>query len=134
VLLDVLEGKHIGTFFKPTRESLPGIKRWIAYSAGTKGQIRVNEGAKRAILRGASLLAVGIEDVSGRFLIGEVVSIVGPDGKEFARGISNYTSEEINLIKGMNTSQIRKTLGYIRQKEVINRKRMYLKKEEKQDE
>jgi len=127
VLMDILDGKQIGTFFKPVEEGLSSIKRWIAYSAGTKGQIRVNEGAKRAIFKGASLLAVGVESISGRFLIGEVVSLVGPDGKEFARGISNYTSEEINLIKGMNTTQIRKTLGYIRQKEVINRKRMYLK-------
>lgn len=127
VLLNVLEGKHVGTFFKPAEKGLSGIKKWIAYGAGTKGQIQVNEGAKEAILKGASLLAVGIENVSGRFLIGEVVSIIGPDGKEFARGISNYTSEEINLIKGMNTAQIRKTLGYIRQKEVINRKRMFLK-------
>jgi len=131
VLLDALDGKQVGTFFKPAEEGLSGIKRWIAYSAGTRGQIRVNEGAKKAILKGASLLAVGIESVSGRFLIGEVVSLVGPDGKEFGRGISNYTSEEINLIKGMNTDQIRKTLGYIRQKEVINRKRMFLKEEEK---
>jgi len=131
VLLDALDGKQVGTFFKPAEEGLSGIKRWIAYSAGTRGQIRVNEGAKKAILKGASLLAVGIESVSGRFLIGEVVSLVGPDGKEFGRGISNYTSEEINLIKGMNTAQIRKTLGYIRQKEVINRKRMFLKEEEK---
>jgi len=130
VLLDVLEGKHVGTFFKPAEKSLPSIKKWIAYTAGTKGQILVNEGAKKAILKGASLLAVGIESVSGRFLIGEVVSLIGPDGKEFARGISNYTSEEINLIKGMNTTQIRKTLGYIRQKEVISRKRMFLKQEE----
>jgi len=131
VLLDILDGKHVGTYFKPMRRGLPGIKRWIAYGAGAKGQIKVNEGAKKAILKGASLLAVGIESVSGRFSIGEVVSLVGPDGKEFARGIANYTSEEINLIKGMNTSQIRKTLGYIRQKEVINRKRMFLKEEEK---
>jgi len=129
VLLDVLDGKQVGTHFKPAKQGLSGIKRWIAYSAGARGQIRVNEGAKKAILKGASLLAVGIESVSGRFLIGEVVSLIDPDGKEFARGISNYTSEEINLIKGMNTSQIRKTLGYIRQKEVISRKRMFLKEE-----
>jgi len=129
VLLDVLDGKQVGTYFKPAEQGLSGIKRWIAYSAGARGQIRVNEGAKKAILKGASLLAVGIESVSGRFLIGEVVSLIDPDGKEFARGISNYTSEEINLIKGMNTSQIRKTLGYIRQKEVISRKRMFLKEE-----
>ena len=129
VLLDLLDGKPVGTLFKPERKKISKIKKWIAYGAGAKGQIKVNEGAKEAILRGASLLAVGIESVSGSFQVGEVVSLVGPDGKEFARGIVNYTSEEINLIKGMNTSQIRKTLGYIRQKEVISRKRMFLMRE-----
>ena len=90
----------------------------------------MNEGAKEAVIKGASLLAVGVERVSGQFQIGEVVSLVGPDEKEFARGIVYYTSEEVNLIKGMNTSQVRKTLGYIRQKEIVIRKRMNLTERE----
>jgi len=126
VLLDILEGKQIGTYFKPLGNRMPSIKSWIAYGAGSKGQIKVNEGAKQAILEGASLLAVGIESVSGQFKIGDVVSIVGPDDKEFARGIVNYSSEEINLIKGLKTSQIKKVLGYIRRKEIIIRKLMYI--------
>jgi len=130
VLLDILDGKRVGTYFKPYQKGLPGIKRWIAYGAGAKGQIQVNRGAKEAVLKGASLLAVGISGVSGQFQVGDVVSLAGPDGKEFARGIANYTSEEVNLIKGMNTSQIRKTLGYIRQKEIVIRKRTCLAIEE----
>lgn len=126
VLLDILEGKKIGTYFKPLGSKMPSIKRWIAYGAGSKGQIKVNEGAKQAILKGASLLAVGIESVYGQFRIGDVVSIVGPDGKEFARGIVNYSSEEVNLIKGLKTQQIKKVLGYIRRKEVIVRKLMHI--------
>jgi glutamate 5-kinase len=55
-----------------------------------------------------------------------VVSIVGPDDKEFARGIVNYSSEEINLIKGLKTTQIKKVLGYIRRKEVVVRKLMHI--------
>ncbi|MBS7624090.1 glutamate 5-kinase [Candidatus Bathyarchaeota archaeon] len=126
VLIDILDGKNVGTYFKPLGGRMPSIKSWIAYGAGAKGQIKVNEGAKQAILRGASLLAVGIEDVSGQFKIGDVVSIVGPDEKEFARGIVNYSSDEINLIKGLKTSQIKKVLGYIRRNEVIVRKLMYV--------
>jgi len=132
VLLDVLDGKPVGTFFKPSRKGLPGIKRWIAYGAGSRGRIQVNEGAKKAIEKGASLLAVGIDSVSGPFQIGDVVSLVDPHGKEFGRGIVNYTSEEINLIKGMKTARIRKTLGYIRQKEIVIRKRMHLTEEEEE--
>ncbi len=130
VLLDILDGKGVGTYFKPCEKGLPGIKRWIAYGAGVKGQILVNEGAKKAILSGASLLAVGIDGVSGQFQIGDVVGLASSDGKEFARGIANYTSEEVNLIKGMRTSQVRKTLGYIRQKEIVIRKRTHLATEE----
>ncbi|MCD6465016.1 glutamate 5-kinase [Candidatus Bathyarchaeota archaeon] len=129
VILDILKGKQVGTYFKPTGR-MPAIKRWIAYGAGAKGQIKVNEGAKQAILRGASLLAAGIESVSGQFKIGDVVSIIGPDEREFARGIVNYSSEEINLIKGLKTSQIKRVLGYIRRKEVIVRKLMYIFSEE----
>jgi glutamate 5-kinase len=126
VLLDILEGKNVGTYFKPLGGRIPSIKSWIAYGAGSKGQIKVNEGAKQAILRGASLLAVGVESVSGQFKIGDVVSIVGPDEKEFARGITNYSSDEINLIKGLRSTQIKKVLGYIRRKEIIVRKLMYV--------
>jgi len=130
VLLDTLSGKQVGTVFKPDKEGLPGIKRWVGYGAGVKGQIRVNEGAKNAILKGASLLAVGVEAVSGQFQVGDVVSLAGPEGGEFARGAANYTSDEVNQTKGMSTSEIKKTLGYIRQKEVVTRKRMHLNEEE----
>ncbi|MEM1581824.1 MAG: glutamate 5-kinase [Candidatus Bathyarchaeia archaeon] len=126
VLIDILEGKQVGTYFKPLGDRMPSIKSWIAYGAGSKGQIKINEGAKQAILKGASLLAIGIESVSGQFKIGDVISIVGPDDKEFARGITNYSSEEINLIKGLETVQIKKVLGYIRRKEVIIRKLMHV--------
>jgi len=125
VIIDILRGEKVGTYFKPSGR-MPSIKRWIAYGAGAKGAIKVNEGAKQAILNGASLLAVGIESVEGQFKIGDVISILGPDGEEFARGIVNYSSDELNLIKGLRTSQIEKVLGYIRRKEVIVRKLMYV--------
>lgn len=129
VVPDALDGKPVGTYFKPL-ERMPGAKRWIAYGASIKGQVYVNEGAKRAVLKGASLLAVGVVGVTGQFKIGDVVSLVDEDGNEFARGIANYTSEEINLVKGFKTNQIRKTLGYVRQKEIVNRKRMHITEEE----
>ena len=64
VFLDILAGKDVGTFFKP-QTSMPAVKRWIAYGAAVKGQIHVNEGAKKAILEGSSLLPVGIIGLSG---------------------------------------------------------------------
>ena len=125
VLLDILAGKKVGTYFKP-RERMRPIKRWIAYGASVKGQIFVNEGAKKAILEGASLLPVGVVKVVGHFKVGDVVGIVDQNNVEFAKGISNYDSGEIKIIKGLKTDQIEKALGYIRRKEVIGHRNMHL--------
>src|SRR3972149_1395210 len=78
VLLDILAGKDVGTYFKPQCR-MPAVKRWIAYSASVKGQIFVNEGAKKAILEGSSLLPVGVTRVVGHFNVGDVVTLVDED-------------------------------------------------------
>ena len=125
VILDILAGKQVGTLFKPQKR-LPQIKRWIAYGASVKGQIVVNEGAKKAILKGASLLPVGVVQLTGTFNEGDVISLVDQDGTEFAKGNPSYNSAEINTIKGLKTSQIKKALGYIRHKEIIARKNIHI--------
>ena len=75
VILDILAGKEVGTYFKP-QTRMPAIKRWIAYGAAVKGQIHVNEGAKMAILEGSSLLPVGVTRVEGHFKACDVVSLL----------------------------------------------------------
>jgi glutamate 5-kinase len=125
VILDILAGKQAGTLFKPQKR-LPQIKRWIAYGASVKGQIVVNEGAKKAILKGASLLPVGVVQLTGTFNEGDVISLVDQDGVEFAKGNPNYNSGEISMIKGLKTNQIPKALGYIRRKEIIARKNIHI--------
>ena len=121
VLTDILAGKEVGTYFKPQCR-MPAVKRWIAYGASVKGQIYVNEGAKKAIMDGSSLLPVGVSKVIGHFNVGDVVGIVDPEDVEFAKGNPNYNSGELNLIKGLQINEVKKKLGYIRQKEVIERK------------
>ena len=128
VLTDILDGKEVGTYFKP-QKCMPAVKRWIAYGASVKGQIHVNEGAKKAILDGSSLLPVGVSKIIGHFNAGDVVSIVGPDNVEFAKGNPNYNSGELNLIKGLQINEVEKKLCYIRQKEVIERKHIHLVRE-----
>ena len=127
IITEILEGKQHGTLFK-AQDRLPSIKRWIAYGASIKGEIFVNEGAKKAILDGASLLPVGVTKITGTFNEGDVVSLVDQQGAEFAKGNPNYNSAEINVIKGLKTNQIKKALGYIRQKEVVARKNICIKK------
>jgi len=121
VLEDIVGGRNVGTLFK-AMEKMPSRKRWIAYGSSVKGRVSVNEGAKQAIVAGSSLLPVGVTGVSGFFGVGDVVSLVDEQGVEFARGIANYTSEEVNLTKGAKTRQIETILGYVRRKEVVGRK------------
>jgi glutamate 5-kinase len=130
VLLDILAGKDVGTFFKP-QNPMSAVKRWIAYGAAVKGQIHVNEGAKKAILEGSSLLPVGITRVVGHFNVGDVVSIVDENKVEFAKGNPNYTSGELNLIKGLQITQAQKKLGSDKPKEVIEHRNIHLIEEEK---
>jgi len=130
VLMDILAGKDVGTYFK-AQKRMPAVKRWIAYGASVKGQIHVNEGAKKAILEGSSLLSVGVSKVIGHFNEGDVVSVVDENNVEFAKGNPNYNSGELNLIKGLQISQVKKKLGYIRQKEVIEHKHIHLLREER---
>jgi glutamate 5-kinase len=126
VLNDIIVGNYVGTYFKPVG-TISGRRVWVAFGASVKGRIKVNEGAKIAIEKGASLLAVGVTSVSGSFDVGDVVTLDDGEGKSFARGIVNYTSEEINFIKGVKTNQIQKILGYIRRKEIVMRKYMHLR-------
>ena len=128
VITDILAGEPVGTYFK-AQSRMPAVKRWIAYGASVKGQIHVNDGAKKAISEGSSLLPVGVTRVVGQFKASDVVSIVGEDGIEFAKGNPNYSSDELNQIKGLRVTQIRKELGMGTSKEVIEHKNIHLSDE-----
>lgn len=103
---------EVGTTFKPS-ENMPHKKRWIAYATNIMGSVAVNNGAKDAILNNQkSLLSIGIVDVKGKFEKGEIISISGEDNIEFARGITNYSSSDIEKIKGQHSENIENILGY----------------------
>jgi len=130
VMVDVLAGKDVGTFFKP-QTPMSAVKRWIAYGASVKGEIHVNEGARTAILEGSSLLPVGITKVIGHFNVGDVVSVVDENKIEFARGNPNYSSGELNLIKGCQAKEVRQKLGADKPKEAVEHRNIHLMGEEK---
>jgi len=93
-------GEKIGTAFLPSRR-MRGKRRWIAYAADVRGRVVVDAGAHRAITQGkASLLASGIVRVENPFAPMDVVSIVDPTGREFARGIANCASQEAERFSG----------------------------------
>jgi glutamate 5-kinase len=122
ILKKVFGCVEVGTLFLPMEDKLTSKKHWIAFSARPTGRIFVDEGAKKAILEnGKSLLPSGITKVDGTFETGEVVHCVDQHGKEFARGVANYSSMEIEKIKGIKTTEIEKTLGYKYYDEVVHR-------------
>lgn len=123
----VIAGEEAGTVFWPSANKLENKKRWIAYSSSLCGKILVDEGAVLALSRqGKSLLPSGITGVEGNFEMGNTVCILGPDGREIARGITYYSSAEIARIKGAQTRDIARILGYKDYDEVVHRNNLVL--------
>ncbi len=121
ILNKITSCQEIGTFFAPAKQKKKGKKKWIAFSVKSKGQIIVDKGAKEALLRGGkSLLPSGILSVKDTFNAGDSVSITDESHKEFARGLSNYNSDEIEKIKGLKSVEIKKVLGQKDYDEVIH--------------
>ncbi len=122
VLHQILKGKEVGTLILPRVTPLSSRKHWIAFNLHPKGDVIVDEGAKKAVLqRGKSLLPSGVMKIRGAFRRGDLVSCLGPRGKEFARGLVNYSAPELERIKGLRTDRIEGALGYKYSDEVIHR-------------
>jgi glutamate 5-kinase len=122
ILAALLAGESVGTFFHPERRGLRGRKRWIATTLRPRGTLIVDAGAKLAIVaRGKSLLPSGLVAVEGEFDFGDLVRCCDTDGREFARGLVNYSGRELRLIKGLHTSKIEERLGHKDYDEVIHR-------------
>ncbi|MBN3038675.1 MAG: glutamate 5-kinase [Candidatus Omnitrophica bacterium] len=122
ILLKIVEGQDVGTLFVPKSEKLEAKKRWIGFSTKLKGEVFVDEGAKQALtVSKKSLLAKGIVKIRGNFAVGDTVSIMDINGKEFARGLANYSSTELSKIKGQKSDQIAEILGYKYYDEAIHR-------------
>jgi glutamate 5-kinase len=122
ILLKLLDGQNIGTLFLPQKKQLVAKKRWIQFSAKVNGQIMVDEGAKEALIaKNKSLLPKGVIKLRGNFALGDIVSILDNQNREFARGLVNYSSGELNKIKGQKSDQIKPILGYKYYDEAIHR-------------
>jgi glutamate 5-kinase len=101
---------------------MPAWKRWLGFTARPRGRLVVDAGARQAIeCQGRSLLPIGVVQVVGPFGKGEVVSLCDPDGVEFARGLSNYSSADLHRLRGLRTDQIREVLGTFPYEEVVHR-------------
>jgi glutamate 5-kinase len=110
------------TIFLPSRQKMSSRHRWIAFSGNPKGTLSVDGGAQIAIRgKGKSLLPAGINNVTGSFNAGDTVEIKTGDGTVIARGLVNYSSDEIRRIMGCNTADIAALLGSKEFDEVVHR-------------
>ena len=109
------------THFTPKISSLDARKKWIIGSLSSSAVISVDAGAAKALLNGKSLLAAGIIKVKGSFDKGENVLIVDQNERQLARGLASFNSEEIDKIKGKQSKEIEKILGYLSKSEIIHK-------------
>ncbi len=127
VLTRIIAGERLGTLFLPAKTKLNSKRRWIGQASRSSGSVVVDVGAAKALTNsGKSLLASGITAVTGKFDTGDIVSIIDSAGAEIARGLTNYSADQIDLIKGKKSSQIAKALGDKPYDAVIHRNNMTL--------
>lgn len=122
IIHEILEGERVGTLFLPRRKVLHSRKRWIAFGLTLQGTITVDPGARQAITQqGKSLLPSGILSVQGSFNRGDTVVVLDQERQEIARGMVNYSAEELAKIKGLKTAEVPAVLGEKTEREAIHR-------------
>ncbi|WP_034964663.1 glutamate 5-kinase [Campylobacter showae] len=114
------QGSEVGTLFLAGKNRINSRKYWLAYSAADNGSVAIDAGAAKALKEGKSLLAVGIREVVGEFERGETLAIKDASGRTLARGITNYSSAELALIKGRKSEEIEAALGYKYEDEALH--------------
>lgn len=120
----ILAGERLGTLFAPQGPRMGGRKRWLAAGFQSKGRVFLDQGACRALLeQGRSLLPVGVTGVEGVFEAGEVVTLVDPSGTPIGSGLTNYSSAQIEMIRGKHTNELRPAYDF---DEVVHRNNMVL--------
>jgi glutamate 5-kinase len=125
VLVRIIAGEPVGTLFLAQGQTVAARKRWIGFTVPPRGRLVLDAGARKAVeCQGRSLLAIGVLEVEGRFSKGDIVGLRDTEGAEFARGLTNYSAEEVRRIKGLKTHQIPEALGHCPYDEVVHRDNM----------
>ena len=127
MIIRVLDGEILGTHLKAAQGRVAARKQWLAGQARVAGRLWLDAGAVKVIREnGKSLLPVGVKAVEGAFTRGEVVSCLDSDGREVARGLVNYGSEDTARIIGRASDKIESMLGYVDEPELIHRDNMVI--------
>ncbi|MFV2081658.1 MAG: glutamate 5-kinase [bacterium] len=127
-LTRILAGEPVGTLFMPADKRMISKKHWLAYSGNTEGTLTLDSGAVKAVVKGKkSLLPAGIREVTGEFDGGALVRCINSSGEEIARGITNFSSEQIRKIMGKHSGEIEEILGSGLGEEVVHRDDLVIK-------
>jgi len=121
VLTRLVAGEKLGTWFQAVATSVESRKRYILAGGRVPGYVSVDAGAMQALQHGSSLLPVGVAAVEGIFERGDTIPVMNAVGREIARGIANYSSDELALIRGRQSAEIETLLGYTYGDEMIHR-------------
>lgn len=122
VITDAAHGVDVGTVFEPDSDPLGAKKLWIAMARKVAGEIVVDDGARKALReRHTSLLPAGVLSVVGTFKAGDAVVLVDASGGVVARGLAGLSAEEIELVKGLKTSEIDVKAPSLAGREVVHR-------------
>ena len=106
-VVDLINGENVGTIFKKEENSLKSREHWLIFYSYAKGTIEVDDGAKKALMNNKSLLPSGITKITGEFGKNNIVFIVDSNGEKLAKGISNYSSDTLEIIKGKQNTEIK---------------------------
>jgi glutamate 5-kinase len=127
VLMSLLSGTSIGTKLSATASPMQARKTWLAGHLKTNGILILDEGATMAVIAGGkSLLPVGVAEVVGDFTRGDIVTLRDSEGRDFARGLSNYSAAEARKIARKPTKDIATSLGYLAEAELVHRDNLVL--------
>ena len=122
VIVQIAAGLPLGTFLQTHRRPQSARKQWLASLLHAQGKLVLDDGAVRGVSdQGRSLLPIGVVSVSGDFQRGDLVSCVDSAGRERARGLVNYSSEEARALAGKSSADIESLLGYRGEEELIHR-------------
>ncbi|MBI2383669.1 MAG: glutamate 5-kinase [Gammaproteobacteria bacterium] len=122
VLQKIAAGEVVGTLLNPAQDVMAARKRWIAGQHQLRGRLHLDAGAAKVLReQGKSLLPVGVKKVEGEFARGDLVACMDPDGREVARGLTNYDAAEAARILGVSSRELASRLGYPGEPELIHR-------------
>ena len=127
VVVDAADGLPVGTSFVGGEATLGAKKLWIALGRKVAGEVVVDDGAREALMRrNTSLLPAGVVAVVGSFGVGDAVVLKDRSGVVIARGLTEFSSADLDRVKGLKSSQIAESLPEIAGREVVHRDRLVI--------